>query len=192
MLERKEVFPFLLEQRTDEVVIHTMSTVSDWPRYSSHELDFFVQGAMGYASSVGLGVATGQPSRRVWVIDGDGSLYMNLGTLATISRAAPRNLVHIVLENGVYELTGRIPTPGAGVSNLVELSRAAGYPHAHAIDGVEAMREQLPELLRVDGPVFILIRVAERPREPMGSSAAIKRAPDVAASIHAYFAGASA
>jgi phosphonopyruvate decarboxylase len=190
MIERNVLFPYLLEHRTDEVVIHTMSTVSDWPKYSSHELDFFVQGAMGYASSVALGVAIGQPARRIWVLDGDGSLYMNLGTLATIARAKPRNLVHIVLENGVYELTGRTPTPGAGVCDLGAIARAAGYHAVHEIADVAAMHERLPELLGADGPVFVRLLIAERPREPMGSSSAIKRAPEAVANIHAHFAGA--
>jgi sulfopyruvate decarboxylase subunit beta len=191
MLDRKELFPLLVGLRSDEVVIHTMSTKSDWPAHSEHLLDFFVQGAMGYASSVGLGVAVGQPDRRVWVIDGDGSLLMNLGTLATIARARPKNLVHILLENGVYELTGRIPTPGAGVADFCALARAAGYTEVHAIDTIEEAQELLPGLVATEGPVFVSVRVNERPREPMASSALIKKGPEAAEKIHAYFAGAA-
>lgn len=191
MIDRKDLFPFLVERRSDEIVIHTMSTKSDWPYYSNNELDFFVQGAMGYASSVALGVALGQPDRRVWVLDGDGSLLMNLATLSTIAGARPANLVHILLENGVYELTGRIPTAGATVTDLPAVARAAGYSEVHVLDEFAAVRDKLPGLLERSGPVFISIRVTERPREPMGSAALIKRAPETAAHIHEYFVGAS-
>jgi sulfopyruvate decarboxylase subunit beta len=191
MIDRKDLFPFLVARRSDEVVIHTMSTKSDWPHYSDNELDFFVQGAMGYASSVGLGVALGQPDRRVWVLDGDGSLLMNLATLSTIASARPVNLVHILLDNGVYELTGRIPTAGATVTDLPSVARAAGFSEVHVLDQLAAVRDELPGLLERSGPVFISIRVSGRPREPMGSSALIKRAPEAAARIHDYFVGSS-
>lgn len=191
MIERDELFTILAAQREDEVVIHTMSTGSDWPRYSSHELDFFVQGAMGYASSVGLGVASGQPEKKVWVIDGDGSLLMNLGTLATIARARPSNLVHIVLDNGVYELTGRIPTSGSGNVDFAALAKATGIPRSYHLETADEVREQLTSILSEDGPVFLSVRVGSRRREPMGAAPAMKRVPERAAKIHAYFGGAS-
>jgi thiamine pyrophosphate-dependent acetolactate synthase large subunit-like protein len=192
MVERKELFQFLVGRRSEEVVIHTMSTKSDWPAHSDHPLDFFVQGAMGYASSVALGVALSQPTRRVWVIDGDGSLLMNLATLATIARARPKNLVHILLENGVYELTGRVPTPGAGVADFCSLAKAAGIADVGEVDTPAEMQDRLPAFLENEGPVFVSVHVADRPREPMGSSALIKRAPEAAAALHAYFAESAA
>jgi sulfopyruvate decarboxylase subunit beta len=191
MIERDELFTILAAQRQDQVVIHTMSTGSDWPKYSSHELDFFVQGAMGYASSVGLGIASGQPDRRVWVIDGDGSILMNLGTLATIARARPRNLIHIVLDNGQYELTGRIPTPGSGNVDFAALAKAAGVSRAYHFETADEIHEHLRSALADNGPVFVSVRVAPRRPEPMGAAPAIRRAPERAAQIHAYFGGAA-
>src|SRR5690554_5849197 len=92
MIERNEFLDLLAERRTDEIVIFTMSPYTYWGEASPSPLNFFVAGAMGFASSVGLGVALAQPNRRVWVIDGDGSLLMNLGTLVTIADQAPANL----------------------------------------------------------------------------------------------------
>lgn len=191
-VQRAELFSLLARERVDEVVVHTMSTVNDWPKHSSHELDFFVQGAMGYASSVGLGAALGQPGSRVWVLDGDGSLLMNMGTLTTIARAKPRNLVHVVLDNGVYELTGQVATPGAGVARLADIARAAGIAEAHELETRDAVRDRLPALLGRTGPVFVSISVSPRGREPMGAAHAMKRAPESAAHIHAHFAEAEA
>ena len=86
---------------------------------------------MGLGSSHALGLALGRPDKRVLVLDGDGSLLMNLGTLVTIAEVAPRNLIHFVLENGTYEANGSHPTPGATGSGFRwsrpgrRLSRAA-------------------------------------------------------------------
>ncbi len=99
MMQRSKLLEILSEKRTDEIVVATMSAIKDWTRLSSSPLDFYVAGAMGYASSVGLGLALAQPNRRVIVLDGDGSLLMNLGTLVTMVGVQPKNLVYFVLEN---------------------------------------------------------------------------------------------
>src|SRR4051812_27999151 len=84
-------------RRRDEVVITTMTSSRVWSHVTARpELDLSFGGCMGKASSLGLGLALGQPERRVWVLDGDGSLVMNLGTLVTIAQQAPPNLTHFV------------------------------------------------------------------------------------------------
>ena len=93
-------------------------------------------GSMGLASSIGLGLALSQPAP-VYVIDGDGALLMNLGSLATIAREAPPNLCLIVIDNGVYGSTGNQPTARADGTDLAALARAAGCKHV-----VEAADEQ--------------------------------------------------
>lgn len=99
MMQRSKLLEVISEMRTDEIVVATMSAIKDWGRLSSSALDFYVAGAMGYASSVGLGLALAQAKRKVVVLDGDGSLLMNLGTLVTIVGVQPKNLIHFVLEN---------------------------------------------------------------------------------------------
>lgn len=87
--------------------------------------NFYMLGSMGMASSIGLGLALSQ-GERVYVIDGDGALLMNLGSLATIAREAPVNLCLVVVDNGVYGSTGNQPTARAGDTDLAALARAAG------------------------------------------------------------------
>jgi thiamine pyrophosphate-dependent acetolactate synthase large subunit-like protein len=144
-----------------------MSAVKDWVRLSSSPLDFLVAGAMGYASSVGLGLALARPKRKVIVLDGDGSLLMNLGALVTIAGLQPRNLVHFVLENQLYEVPGGIPLPGAGRYNLSALARAAGIAKVHEFDQLADFREHLGAILKAPGPTFASIRVARGPSGPL-------------------------
>jgi thiamine pyrophosphate-dependent acetolactate synthase large subunit-like protein len=116
-----------------------------------------IVGTMGGASTIGLGIALAQPARRVIVVDGDGSLLMQLGSLVTIAGAAPPNFFHFVFENGVYETSGSQPLPAAGRFDLVEMARAAGYPTAARYEDTAAFSADLAELLGQRGPVFVSV-----------------------------------
>ena len=102
-------------RRDDEIVIPTMGSAREWMKLGDlHQLDFvLVPSAMGHGTSIGLGMALARPERRIIVCMGDGSLLMNLGSLASIVAARVPNLVVIVFDNGVYEVTGQQPTAGA-------------------------------------------------------------------------------
>jgi len=113
---------------------------------------------MGSASTIGLGIALAQPERKVIVVDGDGSLLMQLGSLVTIAGAAPGNFYHFVFENGVYETSGSQPLPAEGRFDLREMARAAGYTHSAQFDDASAFASALPDLLNRRGPVFISVR----------------------------------
>jgi thiamine pyrophosphate-dependent acetolactate synthase large subunit-like protein len=157
-------------RRCDEVVVTTMTSSRVWGHVSARpELDLSFGGCMGKASSLGLGLALGQPDRKVWVLDGDGSLLMNLGTLVTIAQQAPPNLVHFVLENGVYEVTGGQPVPGAEQTDLAAMARAAGYPAAARFDTLAALEAGLDAVLAEPGPALVSLVVAPAgalPRSP--------------------------
>src|SRR5205085_9685075 len=112
-------------------------------------------GCMGSASSIALGIALAQPQRRVIVVDGDGSLLMQLGSLVTIAGAATSNLFHFVFENGVYETSRSQPLPGEGRFDLAEMARAAGYASVETFDDSGVFAEALPGLVRQHGPVFV-------------------------------------
>jgi sulfopyruvate decarboxylase subunit beta len=169
MMQRSELLKVISEIRTDEIVVATMSAITDWAKLSSSPLDFFVGGAMGYASSVGLGLAMAQANRKVIILDGDGSLLMNLGTLVTIADVQPPNLIHFVLENQLYEVPGGIPLPGVGKHNLGALARAAGLTRVYEFDQLAAFREHVGAILREPGPTFASLRVARGPLEPTPS-----------------------
>lgn len=100
-------------QRDDAVVVYTMSPVRSCEAVSEEpDLDLPIFGGMDKASSVGLGLALAQPSKKVIVLEGDGGLLMNLGTLVTIAGQEPENLVYFVFDDGVYNTTGGQPVPG--------------------------------------------------------------------------------
>jgi sulfopyruvate decarboxylase subunit beta len=117
-----------------------------------------VVGAMGSASSIGLGIALAQPDRTVIVVDGDGSLLMQLGSLVTIAGAAAPNFYHFVFENGVYETSGNQPLPGEGRFDLAEMARAAGYAAVFSFSDSGRFADALPDVLGQHGPVFISVR----------------------------------
>ena len=102
----------------------------------------------------------------MWVLDGDGSLVMNLGSLVTIAQQAPANLLHVLLENGVYEVTGGQPVPGAGLADFATMARAAGYRSAYRFDTLAALEASLDEVLAAPGPTFVTLVVEEAGAAP--------------------------
>ena len=150
----------LSEHRTNEVVITTMSTARTWPNMSSRpDLDYRLSGCMGKASSVGLGIALARPDVRVLVLDGDGSLLMNLGSLVTVASQGPKNLVHVVFDGATYDTSGAQPTPGKDIIDWAGLAKSAGYKQAANIESEDELAKQWPSLLSAEGPVFVRISV---------------------------------
>ena len=141
MIRRDDCIRLLAAHHTDEIVVPLYQAAFEWCAIKPWPLTYYAFGAMGQGSSHGLGFAIGVPERRVWVLDGDGSLLMNLGALVTIAEAAPENLVHFVFENGTYEANGAHPIPGAGVVNLAGIAKAAGIPNVHEFSEMEALAE---------------------------------------------------
>lgn len=133
---------------------------------------FYMWGAMGSVSSVGLGLALARPDLRVIVLDGDGSLLMNLGSLATISTLRPANLVHIVFDNRMYETTGGQATHTAKGVNLAAIARGAGLSQVREVRDLPSFANAAEAALREAGPWFIVASV-----EPTASTARIPRRP---------------
>jgi thiamine pyrophosphate-dependent acetolactate synthase large subunit-like protein len=149
----------------NHVVITTMGAAREWIGFrSDHPLDFvFVPSSMSQATSVGLGLALARPDVRVVVANGDGSMLMNLGSLVTIAAEAPPNLIAIVCVNGVYEVTGAQPVPGAGAVDFEAIARGAGFRSVHRFSGETAWRAALPDLLAAPGPTFVALEVVAEP-----------------------------
>lgn len=159
MMPRTECFRKIAELRGDAIVVPTYSSMFSWRTISPSPLNYISVGAMGQASSHGLGFALGLPDHKVIVLDGDGSLLMNLSSLVTIANAAPKNLVHFVVENGCYEANGSHPIPGQDRVSFAGLARAAGYAQVFEFDGVNRFAAELPHVLTVAGPVFATLKV---------------------------------
>ena len=127
--------------------------------------NFYFRNAMGSASSLALGLATAVPERRVVLLDGDGSLLMNAGSLATEGWRGPRNLVHICWDNRMYEMTGRQATATAGRADLAAMAEGAGFAHVERAETLAAFEAAIERALAGEGPWFIHAAVAgERSR----------------------------
>jgi thiamine pyrophosphate-dependent acetolactate synthase large subunit-like protein len=119
--------------------------------------NFYTWGSMGVASSIGLGIALARPDTRVFVVDGDGSLLMNLGSLATIGLVQPKNLVLVVMDNELFATTGGQPTPTAHGADLEAAARAMRIGATATVRTEDALRAAL----RLDGPCAIVAKVSE-------------------------------
>jgi sulfopyruvate decarboxylase subunit beta len=128
---------------------------------------FYMIGSMGLGSSIGLGLALAQPRRRVAVLDGDGNVLMNLGTLATIATQAPANLLHVCFDNGAHASTGAQPTIADRVA-LDRMAATAGYRWTGRADTAEALAAEAPRFVRREGPAFLLVKIRLGPPGPPG------------------------
>jgi thiamine pyrophosphate-dependent acetolactate synthase large subunit-like protein len=123
--------------------------------------NFYTWGSMGLASSIGLGLAFAQPLRRVFVLDGDGSLLMNLGSLATIGWTRPRNLVVIVLDNARYATTGGQDTATAHGTDLEAAARAMGFSATATVRTATELKSILSHTADDPGPWMIVAKIDE-------------------------------
>ena len=145
--------------RGDAIAVTTMTQTFHWNRISGRpDLDIGIANAMSKASSVGLGIALGAPERRVLVMDGDGSLLMNMGSLVTIATQAPGNFYHFLFQNDVYAITGGQPVPGVSRVDFAEVAKGSGYRAAFTFDDIETLASELPGIFSEPGPVLIVIK----------------------------------
>ncbi len=158
MMKRDECFEILKRHVTNEVVVASYSSAVEWNDLNPRDLNYFSVGAMGLGPSHGLGLALGRPDRRIIVLDGDGSLLMNLGSLVTIAAAAPKNLVHFVCQNQCYEANGSHPLPNPDV-DFAGLARSAGYAQVHDFSELKSFEQQVGHGLAQEGPVFATLHV---------------------------------
>lgn len=164
MINNTDAVRIIDRKRADAVIIPTMNAGNvrfGLPSVTTNQnLDLPISGAMGKASNVGLGVALARPDRKVFVLDGDGSLLMNLGALVTTSTKQPKNFYHFLFNNGVYAVTGGQPIPGSdGVSNWEEIAKGAGYAAVFSYDNLEDFTNGIDEVLAAEGPVFVHLSV---------------------------------
>jgi thiamine pyrophosphate-dependent acetolactate synthase large subunit-like protein len=143
-----------------DVVVTTMTPARDWMTMPQHPLDLvLVPSAMGHATSIGLGLALAQPERRVIVCNGDGSMLMNLGSLVSITAARATNMVVLVFDNGVYEVTGAQPIPSPGVIDFVSIARGSGFASVFEHSNLDAWRADVEQILNAPGPTLALLHV---------------------------------
>lgn len=132
----------------DKIVVTIMGAVATELYMLGHKENFFyLEHAMGLASSLGLGIALSLPEHKVVVIDGDGSLLMNLGTLSTMARYKPGNLLHIVFDNESLLSVGGFPTATSTGTDLAGIARASGVPSVSEATTLEQFSEEVHSAL---------------------------------------------
>ncbi|WP_319544550.1 thiamine pyrophosphate-dependent enzyme [Ruegeria conchae] len=142
-----------------DIVVAVYQSCFDWLQLNPRDLNYVAVGAMGQASSHGLGLALANPDRRVIVLDGDGSLLMNLGSLVTIANSGVTNLYHFVAANRVYEVNGAHPLPGADRVDFVGFARSAGYAGSQGFRELKLFADALPYILNTPGPQFVSMEI---------------------------------
>jgi thiamine pyrophosphate-dependent acetolactate synthase large subunit-like protein len=125
--------------------------------------NFYMLGSMGLAFPIALGVALAQPKRRVFALEGDGSLLMQLGSLSTIAMLAPKNLTMVVMDNGIYQITGAQPTPAAALTDIVAIALASGIASSAWAADEEDFERLIEQSLTADSPTLIGVRIDDKP-----------------------------
>src|SRR4029079_18034881 len=147
-MRRLEALTAIYPKIENLIVVTIMGAVAAELQSIGHRPNFFyLQHAMGLASSMGLGIALSQPERQVIVLDGDGSILMNLGGLTTLARYRPKNLLHIVFDNESLLSVGGFPTATSTGSDIAAMAAGAGIPRTATVRTLEALRSEVDAAL---------------------------------------------
>jgi len=161
-MTHRQALEVVAQHRGERMVIATMASIAFWPQLSDRPLDFaYMPSAMGQGPALGLGLALAQPERGVIVLNGDGSMLMNLGSLVTLANH-PAHVYLVIIDNGIYEVTGGQPTAGTGHTDFAGLARAAGIQRVYAFDAVDTWQAMAGEALSGPGPVVVWLKVEGR------------------------------
>lgn len=157
---RAEALEAIYPELRERVVVTIMGAVAAELYTLGHQPHFFyLEHAMGLASSMGLGIALAMPERQVVVLDGDGSLLMNLGTLSTMARYQPGNLLHIVFDNESLLSVGGFPTATATGTDLAGIARASGVPQVIEADTLDTLKASVTQALESKTLTTIISKV---------------------------------
>lgn len=159
-MKRHECLQAIASMIKDELVVTTAGgATSEWDAIRPGDGNLQVK-TLGLSSSIGLGLAVALPQRKVLVFDGDGALWMNLGSLATIGLHQPKNLIHICWDNREYESSGGEPTVSTeGRIDFAGIAREAGIQSSRPVATVQDLKQAVDYALSHDGPHFIWARI---------------------------------
>ena len=150
--------------KRDEAVVAGIGN-TNWDLYGAghRPQNFYMLASMGLACPIAMGVALAQPERGVIALEGDGSILMALGCLATIATVAPRNLTIVIWDNGVYQITGKQKTATAGVTDIVAVAKGAGLANSHWVRDETHFDTLLDRRFEDGGPVLLAAKIDDQP-----------------------------
>lgn len=177
---RTQVLRAILPDLADVPIISTTGYTSrDLFALGDADNRFYMQGSMGHALAIGLGLSRTLPEeQRVVVLDGDGAALMHLGTMSTIGSAGPANLVHILFDNNSYESTGSQATTSS-LTNFVEVGLGCGYRTARECSEIEEVRAALSGMLTTPGPHLLVVGVTPGSGTPSPRATSASSAPEI-------------
>ncbi|MEY8339337.1 phosphonopyruvate decarboxylase [Lachnospiraceae bacterium 62-35] len=133
----------------------------------SHKYDFLTVGSMGHSSSIALGIAVNKPETKIWCVDGDGAVLMHMGSMAVLGANAPKNMVHIVINNGAHETVGGMPTVASKI-DLAAIAKACGYPNVVCVDNFEDLDKELEVAKARNELSFVEVKCSIGARDNLG------------------------
>ncbi|MBM4076375.1 MAG: hypothetical protein FJ267_12135 [Planctomycetes bacterium] len=150
-------------RRDNEIIVTNQMSARLWPEYSQHALDFvYLSSTMGGAIPLGLGLALARPDHEVTVVSGDGSLLMNLGCLITVVASQATNFSIVLLDNGLYEVTGGQKTAGhVAACDYAAMASAAMFSSVHKISNIDDFGNSLRQRSSLPGPHFYTLSVSQ-------------------------------
>jgi thiamine pyrophosphate-dependent acetolactate synthase large subunit-like protein len=165
VMNRFELTKRLVGQlKRDEAVVAGIGNANfDLWATGNRPQNFYMLGSMGLAIPIALGVAIAQPQRHVVALEGDGSLLMQLGCLATVAMRAPKNLTIVLWDNGIYQITGAQPTASASAADLVAIARGAGIANSAWAADEDDFDHLVASALKGGGPSLIAARIDHKP-----------------------------
>jgi sulfopyruvate decarboxylase subunit beta len=159
-MKRLDALQAIYPELEKSIVVTIMGAVAAELQSIGHRPNFFyLQHAMGLASSLGLGIALARPEARVIVIDGDGSVLMNLGGLSTLARYRPRNLLHLIFDNESLLSVGGFPTATSTGTDLAGVAAAAGVPRSATVRDLEAFKREFSAALAANDLATLVAKV---------------------------------
>lgn len=173
ILSREEALRYIVEASKEDFIVSTTGKISRElfeireHNEQGHQCDFLTVGSMGHVSSIALGIALQRPKQRVWCIDGDGAMLMHMGAMAVIGANAPKNLIHVVLNNEAHESVGGMPTV-AGQVDFPGVAHACGYPTAVSASTLTELENVLNVVKSGETLSFLEVKCSLASRDDLG------------------------
>ena len=170
---REEIIQHIVKVSGDDPIVSTTGKASRElfetrvANGQSHKYDFLTVGSMGHSSSIALGIAINKPEQKIWCIDGDGAVLMHMGAMAVIGSNKPKNLVHIVINNGAHETVGGMPTVAANI-DIVGIANACGYQNTVSVDSFDLLDKALEEAKSRNKLSLIEVKCSIGARDDLG------------------------
>ena len=170
---REEIIQHIVEVSGEDPIVSTTGKASRElfetrvKNGQSHKYDFLTVGSMGHSSSIALGIAINKPEQRVWCVDGDGAVLMHMGSMAVLGSNKPKNLIHVIINNGAHETVGGMPTVASSI-DLVKIALACGYPNAVSVDTFDDLDKELEAAKGRNELSLIEVKCSIGAREDLG------------------------